>query len=66
MTIPFKEYRCTACHKLLFKGWLVESAIEIKCKGCHEMNTIEASSADAFMCGILPCPNRIPVQPKKH
>lgn len=34
------EYRCT-CGKLLFKGVLLFSTIEIKCKRCHEVCRID-------------------------
>lgn len=37
----FKEYRCNNCNKLLFKGVIEEGVIEIKCRGCKEINTIE-------------------------
>lgn len=59
MTISLKEYRCARCKKLLFKGVLIETEIEIKCKGCHEMNTVAASKFDWLLCAIENCPNRI-------
>lgn len=35
-----KEYRC-ACGKLLFKGFLTNAVIEIKCKRCEKVNLFE-------------------------
>jgi len=35
-----KEYRC-ACGKLLFKGFLANAVIEIKCKRCEKVNLFE-------------------------
>lgn len=60
-----REYRCTSCKNLLYKGLLVEGEIEIKCKKCHTMNTIVASKFDDYMCLVYPCPHRI-VLPKKQ
>lgn len=54
-----REYRCKSCHKLFFKGLLVEGAIEVKCKHCHEVNTIQASQLNELLCLIKDCPNRI-------
>lgn len=62
MTVAgFKEYRCTGCKKLLFKGILVESVIEVKCKACHVMNVVESSKFDELLCAVYPCPHRIKV-----
>ncbi|MFA6252224.1 MAG: Com family DNA-binding transcriptional regulator [Candidatus Paceibacterota bacterium] len=36
-----KEYRCSNCNKLLFKGNIAEGKIEIKCRGCKDINTIQ-------------------------
>ncbi|PCH92091.1 hypothetical protein COB18_00850 [Candidatus Kaiserbacteria bacterium] len=35
-----KEYRCEKCHKLLFKGDIQQATIEIKCKNCKSIHTI--------------------------
>lgn len=65
MMVPYKEFRCTSCHKLLFKGILVESTVEIKCRHCHSMNTIEESQFNEMLCAVVPCPHRVTVvQPK--
>ncbi len=53
------EYRCTSCHKLFFKGLLVEGSIEVKCKHCHEINIIHATQFNELLCLIKNCPNRI-------
>lgn len=57
----YTEYRCKNCAKLLFKGLLIDSEIEIKCKKCHELTTIKSSSKNEYLCLIKPCPNRIPM-----
>jgi phage FluMu protein Com len=61
MSCVLKEYRCHGCQKLLFKGVIVDSVIEIKCKTCHVLNAIEERSANEYLCGIVPCPHRVPV-----
>ena len=33
-----KEYRCVACHKLLFKGLLIRACVGIKCPKCDKLN----------------------------
>lgn len=59
MALLYQEYRCSACKKLLFKGFLVESEIEIKCRSCHTLSTITSSARDEYLCMIKHCPNRI-------
>ncbi|MBI2551084.1 hypothetical protein HYV73_01935 [Candidatus Uhrbacteria bacterium] len=56
-----KEYRCTGCTKLLFKGIIIEGTVELKCKQCHAMNTIHRSDLEEFICLIAPCPHRVSV-----
>jgi phage FluMu protein Com len=34
----YQDYRCETCHKLLFKGTLIKGEVEIKCKGCKNLN----------------------------
>ncbi|MCK9577970.1 Com family DNA-binding transcriptional regulator [bacterium] len=41
MKNDLKEYRCSNCNKLLFKGSIEEGLIEIKCRGCKNINTIQ-------------------------
>jgi len=41
-TLPTYEYRCP-CGKLLFKGVLFDAHVEIKCKGCNKMITIDGA-----------------------
>ncbi|MDO8499411.1 MAG: hypothetical protein Q7S66_02015 [bacterium] len=65
MALGFKEYRCHRCKKLLFKGILVESVIELKCKACQNMNVIESSKFDELLCAVFPCPHRVAVVKKK-
>ncbi|MDP3899609.1 MAG: hypothetical protein Q8Q23_00850 [bacterium] len=53
-----QEYRCL-CGKLLFKGLLIDSEIEIKCKGCREIRKIKGVSGDKLICKKINCPNRV-------
>jgi phage FluMu protein Com len=59
MSCSINEYRCTGCHKLLFKGVLIEGELEIKCKTCHEINRVSASMHNELLCLIPHCPHRI-------
>lgn len=54
-----REYRCTNCPKLLFKGVLVDSAVEIKCKGCGSLVTFTGENKNALLCLKQSCPNRV-------
>ncbi len=65
MVACLTEYRCTHCHRMLFKGLLVEGSVEIKCKHCHAISTVTASRGDRLLCMIDPCPNRVPHVPAK-
>ena len=59
MGVSFKEYRCESCQKLFFKGILVEGTIELKCRHCHTVNTIQKSDFNELLCLISPCPHRV-------
>jgi phage FluMu protein Com len=59
MPVPHQDYRCKNCKKLLFKGWLVEGEVEVKCKTCHDLTLIKESKFDEMLCAILPCPGRV-------
>lgn len=59
--MPYKEYRCPTCHKLLFKGLLIDSEVEAKCRGCGNLSTFKGEAKDKFLCAIEHCPNRIRV-----
>ncbi len=61
MTLPYKEYRCQYCHKLLLKGILVESVIEVKCRACHTMNLIKSSTLNELLCAVSSCPHRLAI-----
>ncbi|MDP2587818.1 MAG: hypothetical protein Q8P33_03545 [bacterium] len=58
-TSTLKEYRCRQCSKLLFKGVLVESTVEVKCKGCRALSTFTGEPANKYVCLVYPCPNRV-------
>ncbi|MBI4139123.1 Com family DNA-binding transcriptional regulator [Candidatus Uhrbacteria bacterium] len=64
MPCLIKEHRCRSCHKLLFKGALVEGEVEIKCRSCHELNRFMASQFNDLLCLIPNCPGRISFQPQ--
>lgn len=38
MVKKIKEFRCTDCQKLLFRGVLKKAVIEIKCIRCKKIN----------------------------
>lgn len=69
MSTPLCEYRCKTCHKLLFKGVVVEAEIEVLCKACKGLTVITASRFNNLLCMIENCPNRVhcpAAQPRKQ
>ena len=62
MTGCLKDYRCTHCKKLLFRGLLVEGEVEIKCRHCGTLTTASASLHRRLLCMVDPCPNRVPLE----
>ncbi len=60
----YLDYRCHACQKLLFKGVLVDSEVEVKCKRCNEMNTFQGLPATEAVCLKLDCAGRIKIAEK--
>lgn len=54
----YKEYRCPTCDKLLFKGLLVDSTVEAKCRGCGNLHSFFGESKDKLLCFTQHCPNR--------
>lgn len=54
-----KEHRCDTCNKLLFKGILVDSTVEIKCKGCGSLTTFQGEPSGLLLCLKAECPNRV-------
>ncbi|MFH0820450.1 MAG: Com family DNA-binding transcriptional regulator [Candidatus Peregrinibacteria bacterium] len=55
----YLDYRCQSCHKLLFKGMLVDSEVEVKCKRCSEVNIFKGEPKSRYLCLKGECPNRI-------
>lgn len=55
----YREYRCPSCHKLLFKGVLVDSEVEVKCRGCGNINTFHGVAKHELLCFKEECPNRM-------
>lgn len=53
------EYRCTECRKLLFKGILVDSVVEAKCRGCGVMNTFTGIAKERLLCLKPECVRRV-------
>ncbi|MBN1779048.1 MAG: Com family DNA-binding transcriptional regulator [Candidatus Buchananbacteria bacterium] len=58
----YKEYRCPDCDKLLFKGLLVDSSVEIKCKRCKDLKIVKGEPANGWLCMKPGCPNRVKAQ----
>lgn len=54
----YQEYRCASCDKLLFKGILVESEVEVKCRGCGNINTFKGTAKEKLICLNEDCPRR--------
>ena len=54
-----KEYRCPTDNKLLFRGVLIESDVEIKCRNCKQLITIKGIPADQAICKKIDCVNRV-------
>ena len=61
----YKEYRCPDCHKLLFKGLLIESEIEIKCKRCQGLKILKGDAVNGWLCLKPNCQNRVRVTETK-
>ncbi|OGH69905.1 MAG: hypothetical protein A2754_03920 [Candidatus Magasanikbacteria bacterium RIFCSPHIGHO2_01_FULL_47_8] len=59
MAVPYRDYRCGSCKKLLFRGWLAEGEVEVKCRSCHALTTVAESKFDGMLCAIVPCPHRL-------
>ncbi len=59
MPVPYQDYRCKNCKKLLFRGWLTEGEVEVKCKSCHDLTLIHESKFEEMLCAIVPCSRRI-------
>jgi len=55
----YQQFRCETCKKLLFKGVLVDSEVEVKCRGCGNMNTYHGLSKERLLCFVDPCPGRV-------
>lgn len=54
-----RDYRCPSCNKLLFKGILVDSEVEAKCRGCGKLHTFHGEQKDTLLCFKENCPGRI-------
>lgn len=55
----YNEYRCSKCHKLFFKGVLVDSEVEVKCKKCGSLETIRGLKSADLVCLKPTCANRV-------
>ena len=55
----YTDYRCDACEKLLLKGVLVDSEIQVKCTRCKKMVTLKGDEKDEYICYTKQCPNRV-------
>ncbi len=63
MYTNYKEYRCPNDNKLLFKGVLIDSAVEVKCRSCKEIITINGEPESKYICMKENCENRVAVAP---
>lgn len=48
-----KEYRCSNCNRLLFKGDLIDGNIEVKCGRCKHIELYTAGSVNIDDVKIL-------------
>lgn len=55
----YKEYRCPHDQKLLFKGILIDSEVEVKCRSCKQLVVLQGEAADAMICKKVACPHRV-------
>lgn len=55
----YKEYRCPNDNKLLFKGVLIDSTVEVKCRSCKEIMTITGEPENKYICMKESCENRV-------
>ncbi|MBI2484057.1 Com family DNA-binding transcriptional regulator [Candidatus Uhrbacteria bacterium] len=61
----YNEYRCKECSKLMFKGLLVDSEIEVKCRRCGAVNLYQGVSSTRYLCLIADtCPNKVAAKQK--
>jgi len=54
----YQDYRCASCGKLLFKGLLVDSEVEVKCRGCGALGTHHGVPKEKLLCFKEDCANR--------
>lgn len=60
--MTYIDHKCSSCGKLLFKGILVDSAVEVKCRRCGTMNTFRGVPKERLICALADqCPRRQPV-----
>lgn len=59
METHIREYRCDGCSKLLFKGLLVDSAVEVKCRRCNRLVSFAGIDSGKLVCLKEQCPNRV-------
>ncbi len=51
----FKDFRCSECGKLFFKGILPKAGkIEIKCSRCKKINNFKGSGEHEEISEVLP------------
>lgn len=58
-TASYKAYRCPHDQKLLFKGILIDSEVEVKCRDCKQLVVLRGEPVTAWLCKKEHCPNRI-------
>ncbi len=55
----YSDYRCADCKKLLLKGVLIDSEIQVKCSRCKKLVTLKGDEKSKYMCYVEQCPSRV-------
>ena len=63
--VTLKEYRCS-CGKLLFKGLLGASIVEIKCKRCNNITSFGGMKSDKIQTPLMIAVDKSPKAKKKR
>ena len=66
MSSILREYRCPKCQKLLFRGLLIDSQIEIKCSRCREIRVLMGEKEEPLLCYKAECANRVTAEMLKE
>lgn len=50
---PYREFRCMKCRNLLGLEYIFAGRLQIKCRKCNEMNTIDFKTTKAELVKLL-------------